>query len=173
MKKSNITLIGMAGCGKSTVGVLLAKAKNLMFVDTDLIIQQKYGKYLWEILEEEGSEVFLCREEAAICRLQCEKTCIATGGSVVYSAKAMEHLKQLSTMVFLDVAFEEIERRIADIKTRGVVIAPGRTLRGLFDERRPLYQAYADLTVNATGRTAEEVVEATLQAVSEAEGEHW
>lgn len=166
MDKSNITLIGMAGCGKSTVGVLLAKAKNLMFVDTDLIIQQKYGKYLWEILEEEGIEEFLHREADAICWLACEKTCIATGGSAVYSEKAMAHLKQISTVVFLDVAFEEIERRIADIKTRGVVMEAGRTLRDLYDERLPLYQAFADITVNATGRTAEEVVEAIVAAVS-------
>ena len=156
--KSNITLIGMPACGKSTVGVLLAKALNMRFTDTDLLIQQKYKKFLWEIIAEEGIEAFKAKEAGVICSLRCGNTCIATGGSAVYSESAMQHLRQISRVVFIDLPCQEIERRIADIRGRGVVIDKGSTLSALFEERRPLYLRYADVTVEAQGRGVEELL---------------
>jgi len=163
MSKSNITLIGMPACGKSTVGVLLAKARNMRFTDTDLLIQQKYNKFLWQIIEEEGIEAFKAREAGVIRSLRCGNTCIATGGSAVYSDSAMRHLRQISEVVFIDLPCEEIERRIADIRGRGVVIDRGKTLPELFAERRPLYLRYADVTVDAQGRGVEALLMAILE----------
>ncbi|MDR2687669.1 MAG: shikimate kinase [Oscillospiraceae bacterium] len=151
MDKRNVTLIGMPGCGKSTVGVLLAKALGLQFVDTDLLIQQKYKKFLWQLIEEQGIEAFKRMEAGVILSLDCEDTCVATGGSAVYRGDAMRHLKGLSAVVFIDLPCGEIERRVADIKGRGVVIDQGKTLPELYAERRPLYLRYADVAVDARG----------------------
>ena len=163
MDKKNITLIGMPGCGKSTVGVLLAKALGLQFVDTDLLIQQKYKKLLWQIIAQEGPAVFKAKEAGVILSLGCERTCVATGGSVVYCDDAMLHLKQISRLVFIDLPCDEIERRIADIKGRGVVIDKGKTLRELYDERRPLYLRYADIVIDAQGMGVEALLAAIMQ----------
>ena len=165
--KTNITLIGMPGCGKSTMGVLLAKALNMRFTDTDLLIQQKYTRFLWQIIEEEGIEAFKAKEAGVICALRCENTCIATGGSVVYSGRAMQHLKEISRVVFIDLPCHEIERRIADIRGRGVVIDQGKTLAELFDERRSLYLRYADVTVQARGKGVEELL---MEIIKKADG---
>ena len=151
MDKNNVTLIGMPGCGKSTVGVLLAKALGLQFVDTDLLIQQKHQKLLWQLIDEQGIGAFKRMEAGVILSLDCERACIATGGSAVYSEGAMAHLKALSRIVFIDLPCEEIERRVADIKGRGVVIDRGKTLPELYDERRPLYLRYADTIIDAQG----------------------
>ncbi|MCL2299323.1 MAG: shikimate kinase [Firmicutes bacterium] len=159
MDKTNVTLIGMPACGKSTVGVLLAKARNLRFTDTDLLIQQEHGRFLWQIIAEEGLEAFKAKEAAVIRALRCENTCIATGGSVVYSDSAMRHLRDISKIVFIDLPCAEIERRVADIRGRGVVIEKGKTLPALFGERRPLYLRYADVTVRAQGKHIEELLE--------------
>ena len=157
--KDNISLIGMSACGKSTIGVLLAKVLNMMFLDTDLIMQQKYGKFLYQILESDGIYEFVRKESETVLSLKCTKTCIATGGSVVYSEKAMEHLKNISTLVFIDLSYPSIENRITDIKNRGIVIEKGKTLFEVYRERRQLYQKYADITVNADGKSVEELIE--------------
>ena len=154
----NISLIGMSACGKSTVGVLLAKTLNMAFADTDLLIQQKYGKLLWQILEDDGIDGFNRKEEAVIGALMCENTCIATGGSAVYSQKAMRHLKSLSKTVFIDVPVTEIIKRAGDIKSRGIVIEKGKTLEQLYAERLPLYKKYADFTIKADGLGVEKIV---------------
>jgi len=154
----NISLIGMPACGKSTVGVLLAKTLNMAFTDTDLLIQQAYGKFLWQILEDDGNDGFNQKEEAVIAALLCKNTCIATGGSAVYSEKAMAHLKSISKIIFIDVPIEEIIERTGDIKSRGVVIEKGKTLEELYAERLPLYKKYAGFTVKAGGKSAEKVV---------------
>jgi len=159
MDKSSITLIGMPACGKSTVGVLLAKALNMQFVDTDLLMQRKYRQFLWQILDAQGIEAFKAMEAEVICALDCENTCIATGGSAVYSDAAMRHLKRISTVIFIDLPCGEVARRIADIRGRGVVIERGKTLPALFAERRPLYLRYADATVQAQGKGTEELLE--------------
>ena len=147
MKKDNVILIGMPGSGKSTVGVLLAKALGCLFTDVDLLISHRAKKPLQRILDEDGLEAFLALEEEVGSRLRAENTVIATGGSMVLSDKAMRHLKTLGTVVYIDVPFEEIERRVTNIKTRGIVFHPNQTLADVYRERKPLYERWADLTV--------------------------
>ena len=143
----NIVLIGMPGSGKSTVGVLLAKALGCLFTDVDLLISHRAKKPLQRILDEDGLEAFLALEEEVGSRLRAENTVIATGGSMVLSDKAMRHLKTLGTVVYIDVPFEEIERRVTNIKTRGIVFHPNETLADVYRERKPLYERWADLKV--------------------------
>lgn len=140
-------MIGMPGSGKSTVGVLLAKALGCLFTDVDLLISHRAKKPLQRILDEDGLEAFLALEEEVGSRLRAENTVIATGGSMVLSDKAMRHLKTLGTVVYIDVPFEEIERRVTNIKTRGIVFHPNETLADVYRERKPLYERWADLTV--------------------------
>ena len=144
----NIILIGMPSCGKSTLGRILAKELGYGYVDTDDIIIRQNGCPLRDILDAEGVDGFVRREEAAICSVQAQRTVIATGGSAIYSEKAMAHLKTLGRVVYLCLTFDEVERRLGDLHARGVAIAPGSTLQDLFNERVPLYEKYADLTVH-------------------------
>ena len=158
--EENITLIGMPGSGKSTVGVLLAKTLGCGFVDTDLLIQQREGALLQEILDRRGVDSFLRAEEAAICALACRGTVIATGGSAVCRPRAMEHLKALGRVVYLHVPLEELEGRIQNMSTRGIAMEPGQTLRAVYDHRQPLYRRYADRVVECAGQTLEQTVAA-------------
>ena len=164
MKKS-VTLIGMPGAGKSTVGVLLAKSLLMNFIDTDLIIQRKTGKALCEIIEEEGTEKFLTLENDIIVAEDFENSVIATGGSAVYGDEAMKKLKEISTVVYLSIPVEELEKRIKDIHSRGVAMKNGVTLHELFEERKSLYEKYADFTVSCQGLTAEECVEEIIKVL--------
>ena len=148
---NNIILIGMAGCGKSTVGVLLAKMSGLKFIDSDLLIQEKAGKRLFEIIADQGVDHFLKIENEVNSSIEVSDTVIATGGSAVYCNEAMEHLKSIGTVVYIKVPFEEIEKRITNFSTRGIVAKNGSTLRELYDERCPLYEKYADITVECNG----------------------
>lgn len=161
----NIVLIGMPGAGKSTVGVLLAKTLGYAFLDTDLVIQEREGRLLQDLVDELGVEAFLDREAAAICSVDCDRTVIATGGSVVCRDGAMEHLKDLGRIVYLQLPLEELERRLHNISTRGIAMAPGETLAHIYDYRSPLYQKYADLTVAVDRQTLEETVEQVLRAL--------
>lgn len=145
---NNIILTGMPSCGKSTLGRMLAKELGYAFIDTDDVIIQRNGCPLKDILDNEGLDGFIRREEEAVCSVTAENTVIATGGSVVYSPKAMEHLKSLGRIVYLCLDYKEVERRLGDLHERGVAIAPGKTLRDLFDERTPLYNRYANLVVS-------------------------
>ena len=147
MKKNNIILIGMPGSGKSTAGVLFAKNMNYRFLDVDFLIQEHEGKRLHEVIEEKGNEYFLSVEDKVNCGLDVERTVIATGGSVIYCENAMKHLKSLGTVIYLKVPEKEIERRITNFSTRGIIIRSGDTLEDLYRERTPLYEKYADLTV--------------------------
>lgn len=155
-------MIGMPGSGKSTVGVLLAKALGCLFTDVDLLISHKAKKPLQRILDEDGLEAFLALEEEVGSRLCAENTVIATGGSMVISDKAMRHLKTLGTVVYIDVPFEEIERRVTNIKTRGIVFHPNETLADVYRERKPLYERWADLTVKVE---ASDSIEDTVDKV--------
>lgn len=156
--KENIILIGMPGSGKSTSGVLLAKSLSLSFLDTDLLIQQQEEMLLQEIADSAGFAGFIDIEEKIISRLQASKCVISTGGSVVYGEKSMARLKEIGIIVFLDVSFPEIMRRIQNISTRGIALKEGQSLENLYEERRPLYEKYADITVSGDHKTIEELV---------------
>ena len=145
---NNVILVGMPSCGKSTLGRLLAKELNYDFIDTDEVIIRQNGCPLRDILDAQGVEGFVRVEEASVCTVEAENTVIATGGSVVYSEKAMAHLKAMGKVVYLRLSFEEMDRRLGDLHARGVAIAPGATLQDLYDERTPLYEKYADITVD-------------------------
>ncbi len=147
----NIILIGMAGCGKSTIGVLLAKTLGYQFIDTDLIIQSREGRLLQDIINSDGIEAFKEIEERALLEVNTSRSVIATGGSAVYSERAMTFLKKSGSCVFLKLPFSEIERRINNINTRGIAIGKGMTLKDVFDERAPLYEKYADLVIECSG----------------------
>ena len=161
--KDNIVLIGMPGVGKSTVGVILAKVLGYQFLDADLVIQQQEGKLLREIIEEVGTDGFIEIENRVYASLKCSKTIIATGGSVVYGKEAMEHLKEIGTVVYLEVSFPILEKRLSDIKGRGVVLKKGQTLYDLYKERTPLYEKYADVRVLEEGLNVEETVEQLVE----------
>ena len=147
MTKENIVLIGMPASGKSTAGVILAKMLGMDFVDTDLVIQQREKALLRDLIEEYGVEGFMEREEKAVLSVSPVNTVIATGGSVVYSEKAMRHLSSIGTVVYLKVAEDELLRRLHDIRERGVVLKDGETFKEMFDRRSILYERYADITI--------------------------
>jgi len=161
----NIVLIGMPGAGKSTVGVVLAKSLGMRFIDTDILIQERTGRMLQAILDEDGPEGFWRIEEETVLSLHAEHAVIATGGSVVCSEAAMVHLKAGGVVVYLEVSYDEMERRLKNITTRGIVLLPGQSLRGMYDERVPLYERYADLTVASSGGDLESVVGTVLEVV--------
>lgn len=161
----NIVLIGMPGAGKSTVGVVLAKSLGMRFIDTDILIQERTGRMLQAILDEDGPEGFRRIEEETVLSLHAEHAVIATGGSVVCSEAAMVHLKAGGVVVYLEVSYDEMERRIKNITTRGIVLLPGQSLRGMYDERVPLYERYADLIVASSGGDLESVVGNVLEVV--------
>lgn len=167
--ENNIVLIGMPGVGKSTVGVILAKVLGFQFLDADLLIQQQEGKLLKEIIDEVGTEGFIEVENRVNAGIECSKTIIATGGSVVYGKEAMEHLKEIGTVVYLEVPFDTIEKRLSDIKGRGVVLKDGQTLYDLYMERTPLYEKYADLRVCEEGLDVEQTVELLIDKMRELE----
>ncbi len=154
----NIVLIGMPGVGKSTVGVLLAKVLSRDFLDTDVFIQSREGRSLQEILDGEGIEAFCRLEERYILSLACRSSVIATGGSVVYHSAAMRHLSASGVVVHLDLDLPALERRLENLSSRGVVMAPGQTLAQLFAERQPLYRKHARYSISCADRNHEGVV---------------
>lgn len=147
----SIILIGMPSCGKSTLGVLLAKKLGYEFIDSDLCIQKKHGKLLHELIAEHGNEGFLTIESEVNCAMDAQNAIIATGGSAVYSEVAMRHLASLGKIVYIHISYEEMEARLGDFAHRGVVMPAGYTLRDLYNERAALYERYADLIVSGEG----------------------
>jgi len=157
----NVVLIGMPGCGKSTCGVLVAKALCMDFVDTDLVIQQNEGMPLQAIINKKGNDCFAAAEETAVCGLVRQNTVIATGGSVVYSRKAMEHLRESAVVIYLRVSFDTMLSRISNMSSRGILLRNGETLNAMFAERNPLYEGYADRVIDCD----ENAIEATVSAI--------
>lgn len=164
-KKKNVVLIGMPGAGKSTIGVILAKVLGKDFIDADLVIQKKEGRLLREIIEQEGPDGFLAVEERVNAGICPDAAVIATGGSVVYGQRAMEHLGRIGVIVYLKLSYPAVESRLRDIRGRGVVLRDGQTLLDLYQERAVLYERYADVTVEEDGLGVEETLEKTLQAL--------
>lgn len=159
MSKNNIILIGMPGVGKSSAGVVLAKAMGYSFVDSDIIIQEREGRLLKDIIAEDGIEGFIKIENEVNSTLDMCESIIATGGSVVYGEEAMQHLREIGCVVYLRVSFEEIDSRLGCLVGRGVVLKEGQTLKDLYEERSPLYEKYADIVVDEDGQTIRETVE--------------
>ena len=164
-QKINIELIGMPGVGKSTIGVILAKVLGYSFLDADLLIQEQEGKLLREIIEEKGTDGFIEVENRVNASIRADRAIIATGGSVVYGKEAMEHLKEIGRVVYLKVSYAILEKRLADIKGRGVVLKEGQTLETLFEERSKLYEQYADIEVSEEGLDVEQTVEKLVEAL--------
>ena len=157
--KTNITLIGMPSAGKSTIGVLLAKRLGYSFIDADILIQEKEGRLLKEIIAQEGMDGFLQVENRVNASIEAKRSVIAPGGSVIYGKEAMEHLKEISTVVYLKMSYEELERRVGDVVDRGVALKEGMTLRDLYDERTAYYERYADITIDEEGMTPGQTVD--------------
>ncbi len=165
MEQKNIVLIGMPGAGKSTVGVVLAKKLGFAFLDSDLVIQSREGKLLHEIIGEQGVEKFWSIEEAANLSIDARRTVIATGGSVIYGGRAMEHLGRSGIIVYLQLSCEEIARRLGDLNERGVTLREGQTLEMLYEERVPLYEQYAHITMDCERLSIREIVEEIVRKV--------
>lgn len=163
----NIVLIGMPGCGKSTVGVVLAKTLGYRFTDSDLIIQEKDGRLLSEIIEQEGIDGFNKIENEINASINAKNTVIATGGSVVYGKDAMRHLSEIGTIVYIRLPYKVIRKRLGNLAKRGVSIREGQTLRELYDERVVLYEHYADIIVEPLGKTIPETVKLIKKKLKE------
>ncbi len=162
MKTESIVLIGMAGVGKSTVGELLAKVLGFDFIDLDEYIVKKKGKSVQEIIDEEGEEAFLHDEKQGMYEIDLKRKVIAPGGSVVYHSNLMVYLKENATLVFLDDSFENIEGKLVNASTRGIVRLKTKSLRQIYDERRPLYVRYADISLNCQGMSPDQIARELL-----------
>ncbi len=156
--KNNIILIGMPGSGKSTVGVVLAKKLGMNFVDSDLVIQERTGKLLYQLIEEHGEAGFVQLENQINASIQASGSVIATGGSAVYGEEAMAHFKEIGQVIYLRLPCEELEERLGDLHKRGVVLKPGFSLRDLYEERTPLYEKYADRIIDCGSRSILQII---------------
>ena len=164
---NNITLIGMPGAGKSTIGVVLAKVLGYQFLDSDLLIQKQEKRRLSEIIEEEGYKGFKDVENRVNASIEAENTVIATGGSVVYCEEAMEHLKSIGTVVYLKLSLNALSKRLGNLKGRGVLLREGQNLTDLYEERTPLYEKYADIVIDEEGKDLEASLEILLKTLKE------
>lgn len=156
----------MPGAGKSTIGVVLAKVLGYQFLDSDLLIQKQEKRRLSEIIEEEGYQGFQDVENRVNASIEAENTVIATGGSVVYCEEAMEHLKSIGTVVYLKLSLNALSKRLGNLKGRGVLLKEGQTLSGLYDERTPLYEKYADIVIDEEGKDLEASLEILLETLN-------
>lgn len=163
---NNIALVGMPGAGKSTVGVILAKTLGMDFADTDLDIQRAQGRLLQDIIEQDGIEHFLRVEEQTVLEGSWHHAVIATGGSVVYSRKAMAHLKKQAVVIYLKAELETLQRRIGNMATRGIAMSRHQTLNDIYEERTPLYEQYADIIIDGSDKDAEGVVASILNCLN-------
>ena len=166
-RKTNITLIGMPASGKSSVGVVLAKRLGKRFVDTDIVIQEKYGKLLKELIEEHGDDGFGEIEDEVNASLDVTDSIISPGGSVVYGEKAMEHLKEISVVIYLELSYTAIKSRLGDLRERGITLKEGQTLKDIYLERTPLYEKYADIKVNEMKKTLAKTIDDICEILGE------
>lgn len=162
--KRNIALIGMPGAGKSTIGVLLAKAVGRLFIDTDIYIQAIENRSLKDIIDEIGLKKFCRMERDHIFCIDAKNAVIATGGSVVYSPRLMHHFRRTSIVIHLEIDFRTFKSRVGNLEARGVVIRKGQTIEELYAERMPLYQKYANMTFDCTGKNHQQVLADLLEA---------
>lgn len=165
--ENNIILIGMPGAGKSTIGVILAKVLGYQFIDTDLVIQERENRKLKDIIKEEGLEGFIAIEDRINQSIHPQKTVISPGGSVVYGKGAMEHFRNIGVVVYIKLNYETLQSRLGNIKQRGVVLKEGQDLKGLYEERCPLYESYAHITVDAENKDVETLMEEVAEKVEE------
>ena len=161
----NLTLIGMPGAGKSTVGVVLAKKLGYRFLDSDLLIQEQTGKLLYQLIQEHGEAGFLMLENEINASIQVTDTVIATGGSAVYGKEAMEHFGKIGKRIYLKLSLSQLKERLGDFKERGVVMKEGMTLAQLCEERAPLYESYADMVIDCEDKSIREIVEEIWEKV--------
>lgn len=165
LQNNNIILIGMPGCGKSTIGIEVAERIGYGYIDSDSVIVAREGKRLCDIIAEVGTEGFLDIEAKINSELAASRCVIATGGSVIYRGYAVEKLKQSGKIVYLKHTYETIEKRLGDLKKRGVALKEGYTLKDLYDERTPLYERYADIVVELEDGPLENAVNRVLKAL--------
>lgn len=162
----NIVLIGMPGAGKSTVGVILAKVLGYNFIDSDLLIQEQEKCLLKDIIDRDGLNGMIAIEDQVNAGIKAEKTVIATGGSVIYGSKAMEHLRDIGTVVYIRLSLETIQKRLGNIRQRGVILRKGQTLKDLYEERCPLYEKNAHIIIDAENLGMEELMEQIAEQLS-------
>ena len=167
MKGESIVLIGMAGVGKSTIGMSLAKTLGFNFIDVDEYILEKDGKTIQEIIDDEGEEAFLQLEKRRMYEVDLSRMVVAPGGSIIYHPDLMEYLKQNSILVYLDDSFDNIAKKLTGEMERGIVGLKSKSLREIYEERRPLYSRYADITVNCQDKLQYQVVSEILQYYSD------
>ncbi len=151
MEKDNIILIGMPGCGKSTIGIVLAKMLCMDFCDVDLLIQKRAGTSLQKYIDTYGVDNFLEFEGKTVCELNCKNTVIATGGSAVLTESGAEHLRALGTLVYLQLPLEDIKKRIKNLGDRGVAMRMGEDLNDVYNYRTPIYEKLADICIDVGG----------------------
>lgn len=159
----NIVFVGMPAVGKSTVGVVIAKRLGYDFIDVDLLIQKQENRLLREIIADEGLEGFVAIENQVNLNVNAQKAVISPGGSVVYCEEAMNHYKEIATIVYLQASYETISQRLHNAKKRGVVLREGQTIEDLYEERRKLFEKYADITVCEDGKTLEETIDDVME----------
>ena len=161
----NIVIIGMPSAGKSTIGVILAKTLGMNFIDTDILIQENTGRLLQEIITKDGIDAFLKIEEITILSLTCNNSIIATGGSVVLSDRSMDYLKKHGLIIYLNIVFEEMVQRLNNITTRGIVLAEGQSLIDMYTQRIPLYEKYAEITIDCSKEDVEDIIKKLINEV--------
>ena len=163
--KPNITFIGMPGVGKSTIGVILAKIIGYEFVDSDIIIQRQEGKLLREIITDVGSQGFLEIENRIHAEMNLTNSIISPGGSICYCGQGMEHLREISTVIYLKLDYPKLKRRLGNLTARGVVLKNGQTLYDLYKERTPLYEKHAHVIIDVNHLNVEKTIKAVMKAL--------
>jgi shikimate kinase len=158
MKKDSIVLIGMAGVGKSTTGPALAAATGFTFIDLDVYIREKEGCTIQSIIDSRGDEALLALEERCMLELDLRQKVVAPGGSIIYLPSLMQYLKQVAVLIYLEDSLENLEKRLTNAASRGIVGLKQKSLRQIFNERSPLYASFADFTITITGKSTPQIV---------------